>query len=246
MILVIEDEPRDQRWLVDMLAKAGYEVESAGTGAAAIGRAQARVFDAIILDLLLPDMSGEDVLRAIRADGPNGETPVIVATVMVDEGLSAGYQVVDVLTKPVIAADLLGCLARAGVVADGSRTILVVDDDPRALKLAELNLRDGGFQPIGRSDTESALEAVEKDSPAAIVLDLVMPGMSGFDFLELLRRRSNGREIPVIVWTERDLTAAERERLTAMAEGVVLKSAGAASLVEELRRCVRAGGRHEA
>jgi len=242
VILVIEDEPRDQRWLVDLLAKAGYEVESAATGSAAIGRASARTFDAIIVDLLLPDMSGEDVLRAIRADGPNLETPVIVATVMVDKGLSAGYQVVDVLTKPLVAADLLGCLARIGVVADGSRTVLVVDDDPHALKLAERSLRDGGFRAIGRSDVESGLEAVEKDSPAAIVLDLVMPGRSGFDFLELLRRRPNGRQIPVIVWTQRDITAEERERLTTMAEAVVLKSAGTESLVEELRHCLRPAG----
>ena len=72
-----------------------------------------------------------------------------------------------------------------------------------------------------------------------------MPGMSGFDFLELLRRRPHGRKIPVIVWTERDLTAVERGQLTAMAEAVVLKGAGAASLVEELRQCVRARGRDE-
>jgi PAS domain S-box-containing protein len=242
VILVIEDEPRDQRWLVDTLARAGYEVESAGTGAAAIGRAQARLFDAIIVDLLLPDMSGEDVLRAIRAEGPNRGTPVIVATVMVDKGLSAGYQVVDVLTKPLVAADLLGCLARIGVVADGSRTVLVVDDDPHALKLAESSLRDGGFRPICRSDGESGLEAVQKEAPTAIVLDLVMPEMSGFDFLGRLRRRPHGRNIPVIVWTQRDLTAEERERLTTMAEAVVLKSAGTESLVEELRQCLRPAG----
>jgi len=161
---------------------------------------------------------------------------------MVDKGLSAGYQVVDVLTKPLVAADLLGCLARIGVVADGSRTVLVVDDDPQALKLAERSLRDGGFRPICRSDGESGLEAVQKEAPTAIVLDLVMPEMSGFDFLGRLRRAPHGRKIPVIVWTQRDITAEERERLRTMAEAVVLKSAGTQSLVEELRQCLRPTG----
>ena len=171
---------------------------------------------------------------------------MIVATVIADRGLSAGYEVVDVLSKPVVAADLLDRLARAGVIADGSRTVLVVDDDPRALKLAERSLRDGGFRPICRSDAESGLEAVEKEAPAAIVLDLVMPEISGFDFLGRLRHQPHGRDMPVIVWTERDISAEERAHLTAMAEAVVLKSAGAQSLVEELRQCVRPAGRQEA
>jgi protein-histidine pros-kinase len=85
-------------------------------GTAALALTQARKFDAIVLDLLLPDVGGEDVLRAIRADGPNRQTPVIVASVLADKGLSAAYQVIEVLTKPVIAADLLGRLAREGIV----------------------------------------------------------------------------------------------------------------------------------
>src|SRR5207245_3640553 len=226
--------------------RKGYAVESAATGSAAIGRAQARAFDAIVLDLLLPDISGEHVLRAVRGDGPNRETPVIVATVIADRGLSAGYEVVDVLSKPVVAADLLDRLARAGAIAAGSRTVLRADADPRALKLAEPSLRDGGFRPICRSDAESGLEAVEKEAPAAIVLDLVMPEISGFDFLGRLRHQPHGRDMPVIVWTERDISAEERAHLTAMAEAVVLKSAGAQSLVEELRQCVRPAGRQEA
>ena len=116
-ILVIDDERRDQRWTADTLARAGYAVDSAATGAAGLAHAQAARFDAIVLDLLLPDVSGEDVLRAIRADGPNRQTPVIVATVMADKELSASYQVAAVLIKPVVAAELLGRLAREGIVA---------------------------------------------------------------------------------------------------------------------------------
>jgi protein-histidine pros-kinase len=237
-VLVIEDDPRDQKWLADTLSRAGYSVEGVATGEAAITRTRAQVFDAITLDLLLPDMSGQDVLRAIRAQGPNRETPVIVATVVAERGVAAGYQVADVLTKPVDPAQLLGGLARARILAAGGRPVLVVDDDPRALKLVERSLREGGFRPICCGDVVTGLQAVEREAPAAVVLDLGMPGMTGFDFLEALRRHPQGRSMPIIVWTQRDTTAEERQRLASMAEAIVMKGQGAQPLIEELRRCI--------
>ncbi|HWW92158.1 MAG TPA: response regulator [Vicinamibacteria bacterium] len=237
-ILVIEDDPRDQQWLVQTLSRAGYAVECASTGAAAIARSREQAFDAITLDLLLPDIGGQDVLRAIRAEGPNRRTPVIVATVVATKELSAGYHVADFLIKPVSAQELLGGLARASVATGGSRPVLVVDDDPQALKLAERSLREGGYRPVCRSDGETGLVAVDEEAPAAIIVDLVMPGMSGFDFLDLLRRKPGGGSIPVIVWTEKDISDVERRRLAATAESVVLKGEGTGSLVEVLRRYV--------
>jgi signal transduction histidine kinase/CheY-like chemotaxis protein len=237
-ILVVEDEVRDQRWLVETLSGAGYAVECVGTGKAAIERAGERAFDAIILDILLPDVGGQEVLRAIRADGPNRATPVIIATVVAHEGLAVGYHVVDILAKPVHADHLLADLARAGVAAGGNRTLLVVDDDPRALKVAERCLTAGGYRAVCRSDAEGALTALDRDMPAAIVLDLMMPGMNGFEFLDRLRRHPRGRDLPVIVWTEADVTPAQWRLLAARAEGVVLKRDGLASLLEELGRYV--------
>jgi CheY-like chemotaxis protein len=221
------------------------------TGAAAIARAGETVYDAITLDLLLPDLGGQDVLRAIRSQGLNQRTPVIVATVVPHKGLSSGFHVVDVLLKPVQAEDLLDALARAGVTLGGGVRVVVVDDDPLALKLAERGLREAGFDPVCCNDGEVALQAVEREPPAAIVLDLVMPSMNGFDFLDRLRRSPRGRRIAVIVWTQKDLSAVERERLAAAAEAVVSKAEGPGSLIEELRgyalpagRLVLGGGRH--
>ena len=122
VILVIEDEPRDLRWTAETLARAGYAVESATTGQAALDRGQARAFDAIVLDLLLPDVSGENVIRALRAEGPNRETPVIVTTVMAETALSAQHRIAAFLTKPVVASDLLASLAREGVVPAPERS----------------------------------------------------------------------------------------------------------------------------
>jgi CheY-like chemotaxis protein/anti-sigma regulatory factor (Ser/Thr protein kinase) len=237
-ILVIEDDPRDRDWLVDTLSRAGYTIETAGSGAAAIARARTRAFDAITLDLLLPDMSGQEVLRAIRRDGPNRDTPVIVATVVADRGVSAGFEIADVLMKPVDASHLLGSVARIVAARDRSRPILIIDDNPLALKLAQEQLRNAGFSSICSSDGEAGLEAIERHAPAAIVLDLVMPAMSGFDFLRRLRRHGRHRHIPVIVWTERDITLDERRHLLTTTERLVPKGDGPGSLIEELRQCL--------
>ena len=111
----------DQRWMADTLARAGYAVESVSTAAAAMARAQANHFDAIVLDVLLPDLNGEEVLRAIRAQGPNQRTPVLVATVVADKTLALRHDVLEVFTKPVSASALLARLARAGIVAPPGR-----------------------------------------------------------------------------------------------------------------------------
>jgi len=234
-VLVIDDDARDRSWLVDTLIRAGYSVESAPTVAAALTLCRTRRFDAITLDLLLPDGSGLEVLRSLRADGPNRETPVIVVTVVAEKGAAAGFHVHDVLTKPVVVDHLLASLRRARLAPDSARPILVIDDDARALKLAGKTLQQLGYRSVCRSDAKGALQAARESQPAAVILDLVMPEIDGFEFLRRFRRTAGGRRTPVIVWTVKDLTRKERERLEASAQAIVSKSDGAAGLVDELR-----------
>jgi PAS domain S-box-containing protein len=122
-VLVVDDDPKDRAWLVRALGLAGYAVESAETGADAIERVRAQRFDAITLDLLLPDMSGLDVLRELRAGGLSADVPVIVVTVVTEKGVAAGFRVDDVLTKPVRAEDLIASLTRAGVPPRSGRSV---------------------------------------------------------------------------------------------------------------------------
>jgi PAS domain S-box-containing protein len=234
-VLVIEDDARDRQWIVTTLANAGYAPEGVASGGEAIRRAAERAFDAITLDLLLPDMAGREVLRALRGSEPNRTTPVIVVTVLPEKGLVAGFQVHDILTKPVNNEDLLASLDRARVVRDGKRPILVVDDDPGALKLAASTLKKLGYRSVCCGDGAEALAAAEKEQPGAVVLDLLMPEMNGFEFLQRLRRRTSGYQVPVIIWTVKDLSDSERAELMAVAQGIVQKSEGTQALLDELR-----------
>ena len=238
-ILVIEDERGDREWITRALRDAGYAVDAVGNGQAAEAKLHERVYSAITLDLLLPDIDGHRLLRVAQT-GPNWETPVLVVSVQAHQGLAKGFRVHDILAKPVERRDLLASLRRAGVRPDLQHPILIVDDNPRDLKLAERALRDLGYRPVCRSDGEAALCAVADDPPAAVVLDLLMPGMDGVEFLKRLRREEKGARIPVIVWTGKRLEPPEREQLLGVAHGVVLKRDGAEALLEELRGCVRA------
>ena len=123
----------------------------------------------------------------------------------------------------------------------GNRTILVVDDDPAALKLASLALREVGYRPVCCADPEEALRMAEADPPGIVIVDLLMPGVDGFEFVSRFRAMPAGRDVPVIVWTVKDLDAAERRRLQPSITGLVSKNAGGShALVEELRRLLLA------
>ncbi len=119
----------------------------------------------------------------------------------------------------------------------GNRTILVVDDDPAALKIASLALREMGYRPVCNADPEDALRTVEADPPGVVIVDLLMPGVDGFEFVSRFRAMPAGRDVPIIVWTVKELDAPERRRLLPLITGLVSKNAGGShALVEELQR----------
>ncbi|HEY6035368.1 MAG TPA: response regulator, partial [Kofleriaceae bacterium] len=234
-ILVVEDDPADRGKLVAALVAAGYAVEAVSTGAEALARSEERAYDAITLDLLLPDMTGLEVLHHLRG-GRNGAVPVIVVTVIAERGAVAGFAVHDVLAKPFLEEDLVASLRRAGVTTDSDRSVvLVVDDDPASLKVMAATLARLGYLAVCEQDPVRGLRAATEQPPAAIVLDLIMPGMTGFEFLERFRTTTTARSVPVIVWTSKDLSSDELSRLRRSAHAVVSKGdEGNARVLAEL------------
>jgi signal transduction histidine kinase/DNA-binding response OmpR family regulator len=243
VILVVEDEVADRDRLVSVLSAAGYAVEAVATGSEAVARCERRSYAAVTLDLLLPDMTGLDVLRRLR-EGPNGDVPVIVITVVGEPGAVAGFAVHDVLAKPLDEAAVLESLHRAGVRPNGERSVvLVVDDDPASLKVMAATLGRLGYLAVCEQDPVRGLRAATEDPPSAIVLDLLMPGMTGFEFLEQFRTTDAARNVPVIVWTSKDLAADEVARLRRSADAVVSKGhEGNARVLAELTSSMQMRG----
>jgi protein-histidine pros-kinase len=243
VVLVVEHAPDDRARMVRTLQGAGYEVEAVSTGAEAVARCRERAFDAVALDPLLPDMWGWNLLRAVRADGPNRNVPVLVITTVADK-TAACVPVHDYLEKPFKPEELLDSLRRAGIRPDDPRPVLVVDDDPSAQKLARITLEPKGYRVIGISNGETALKMASELHPSVIVLDLLMPGMDGFGFLDRFRRLESGREAIVIVWTAADLSEQDRRRLESSVQSIVLKAPGDTDdLLEGIRRLIPTQGR---
>ncbi len=237
-VLVVEDDARDRELVSTLLDEAGFTVELAHTGADALAACDQREFDAVTLDMLLPDMTGLELLARLRSDARTKQLPIIVVTVVPDERIVAGFTVSDVLHKPLVRGDLYRALERAGVRPDKPGGVLVVDDDPSALRLMDATLAQLGLAAITRSTGASGLEAAERLSPAAIVLDLIMPEMDGLEFLARLRELPAHRRTPVVIWTNKDLSEAEQQTLRAAAQGVAAKAddGGVRGVVAQLRQ----------
>lgn len=236
-VLVIEDNQADQDAIVRALVDAGFQVETATTRAQAAVKLASQTFDAITLDLILPDASGVDVLGDLRASSRNRDVPVVIITVVTGSGAVAGFAVQDILSKPVDGAALIEALKRTGVSPAGSGSVLVVDDDPGSLRLMAASLGQLGYTSTCVGRAVEALRISEQQAPLAVVLDLQMPEMDGFAFLDLFRKIPACRNTPVIVWTVKDLTGDEYQRLQAAAQGIVGKGqSGTTSVAEEVRR----------
>jgi CheY-like chemotaxis protein len=139
----------------------------------------------------------------------------------------AGFAVDDLLAKPLQPAALEAALHRAGVCPPAPGEVWVVDDDPRARELMAATIGQLGLRASTYADGWAAVRDSGAARPVAVIVDLMMPGMSGFELIDRLRATEACRTVPIIVWTAKDLTSDERERLRWTAQAVVAKGARA-------------------
>jgi signal transduction histidine kinase/DNA-binding response OmpR family regulator len=235
LVLVIEDDPRDRQQIEAALVANGYAVETASDGRRAVELCREHGYVAITLDLLLPDTSGWDVLKAIRAQGPNVHTPVVVVSIVADRAGAAAFAVQDYLVKPLGAGDISRALRRSGIEPAASRTVLVVDPDPRSAAELRARLEEDGYRTLHAATPAEALRLLES-GPDAAVVDLQMEGGS-LGLLSRMRRATDRRRLPIIVSVPRQLQRKELEELQRDSLAVVSKgySAGEA-VVRELQQ----------
>jgi CheY-like chemotaxis protein len=234
-VLVIEDNATAREALQKFLTQNGFRAEAAASGEEGLRLARALHPLAITLDLVLPGMDGWAVLTALKADPELADIPVILFTGMADDRSEAfRLGAADFLAKPVDPERLAAVLKRYSG-GSAARRVLVVDDDPDLRQRLRDLLDKEGLEVDEAGDGRAALTRLDEQWPGLILLDLLMPGMDGFTFLGELRRRGEGRSVPVVVLTAKDLTAADYQRLGGPIEKILLKgSLGHEQLLAEV------------
>ncbi len=211
VVLVVDDDPAQRELLTRFLQREGFAVRTAADGRAGLEMARNIRPRAILLDVMMPQMDGWSVLRALKADPELAAIPVVMASFVHEPGLASVLGAADYVVKPV-EWDQLKAVMQRFQAAEGS--VLVVDDDPDARARVRAVLERNDWVVTEAGNGEEALLAVEQSAPQLILLDLTMPVMDGFTFLDALRERPGGKEIAVVVLSARDLNERDRARLS--------------------------------
>src|SRR5712692_8800530 len=241
-ILVIEDNAATGQLIQSQLASSGYETLKCDQPERATEIAAEHQPDAITLDLLMKPVHGLEVLLQLKNDPRTSKIPVIVVTIVDQPGVGTALGADEYLIKPVDKATLLSaverCLKSRGGPAP-ARTILVVEDDLSTLEVIVELLKAYGYAVSTATGGEQARGCVAHALPELVILDLVLPKMSGFELLAEWRSNPRTADLPVFVLTSKDLTKEEEKYIHAHAESLFRKqNSWREPLIKQLERVV--------
>lgn len=220
-ILVVDDEADSRTLLQHLLEEFGCTVFTAEDGIEGIDEARKHRPDLITVDLMMPRMSGWEMLKVLRDDAHLRETPTVVVSIIPEKGSSQTLGDVDVVSKPVDRDELIRTLRRH--LAKSAGRVLIVDDNADTRAILQRYLRDAGLSVFTANHGEAAIEFLRRSRVDLILLDLLMPGIDGFATLERIRSGGTSRNTPVYVLTAKELTPEEKEKIAQSTEGVILK-----------------------
>jgi CheY-like chemotaxis protein/signal transduction histidine kinase/HAMP domain-containing protein len=224
VLLVVEDDPHYGRVLLNLARDTGFKVVVAKTGAEALQMARRYLPTAVVLDVFLPDMLGWTVLNQLKNDPATRHIPVQILTVEEERQYGLERGAFSFMNKPATSDELEAALKRIKeFAATKVRELLVVEDNPaEQMSISELlGAEDIRITAVGSG--AAALKALQENSFDCVVLDLHLPDMSGFTLLSEIQQLPQLRELPVVVFTGRDLTSEEDAVLRQKAKSIVLK-----------------------
>ncbi len=224
-VLVVDDDPAVHDILEATLSKEGYHLMHAKDGVEALDMMRKNPPDIVTLDVMMPKIDGWSVLGIMKSESALEHIPVIMLTIVDDRNLGFSLGAAEYMTKPIDRNRLIALVQR---VAPKDRTgrILVVDDDADVRALVKTTLDDVGMRADEAVNGQEALDWLEQHpAPSLVLLDLMMPKMDGFEFLERVRQKPEFRELPIVVLTAKDLTESERTFLARNTLLILSKSA---------------------
>jgi CheY-like chemotaxis protein len=224
VLLIVEDDPHYARILVDLAHDKGLKVLVAMRGSEALGLARQYRPMAVSLDVFLPDMLGWTVLSQLKQDPETRHIPVQIVTLEEDRRHGLARGAFSFITKPTTTESLEAAMGRIKDYAAPRRKRLLVVEDNAAEQLSITELLGHDDLEIVVADTgEAALAAMRDHACDCVVLDLRLPDMSGFEVLEHISKDDQLADVPVVVFTGRELSAEEDAQLHTLARSVVVK-----------------------
>ncbi len=242
--MVVEDDERAAALATLLLEAEGFQVVVADSAERALELLGDHTLDLITLDLQLPGMSGLELLQRLSADSHLANVPVVIVSGHTDGRIGLCGGAAAVLQKPISRLQLHASLASLGLQERPNKThrVLVVDDDPRAVELIAAYLAPPAYTVVRAYRGSDAIELARQLHPDLILLDLMMPDVSGFDVVEALSRDAETSRIPILVLTAKQVTPQDRETLNRNPENVIhiVKKAGfdRIGFMSEVRRAL--------
>jgi PAS domain S-box-containing protein len=240
-ILVIDDDPDAVYLLQENLNPQEFEVIGARNGQEGLQLARKAQPQVILLDIVMPGADGWQVLHDLKASPATSTIPVVFLTIVDRKALGLRLGAAAYLLKPLDPVEVKETLKRViGATVRPPKHVLIVDDDPDIADMLRQCLPESDFSLDSALDGVAGLQAVEAYRPDIILLDLIMPRLDGFGVIERLRANPQTRDLPIVVISAKELTAAESARLKETV-AVVMKKQGfeGEKLVHEINNVLK-------
>jgi CheY-like chemotaxis protein len=247
LILVVEDNLEAAEILERYLHAGGFQTVVARTGPEALTMAHDLTPVAITLDILLPEIDGWEVLNRLKADEATRDIPVVVVSVIDNPALGRALGAFDYFVKPVDGKALLSRLGQytfTTKVKSAPVRVLVVDDEPANLDLLEALLTPAGFDVVRAGGGQEGIDLAKTQMPNLILLDLMMPDVTGFDVVEALRAEETTSSIPVMVLTSKTLTEDDKRTLNGQVAAIFQRNSVAGTDLTGWLRGIVANRQH--
>jgi signal transduction histidine kinase/CheY-like chemotaxis protein len=240
-VLVVEDDAHAYELISTALGSAGYLSVRARHGEEALRLAREARPIAITLDLVLPGLDGWEVLKTLKSDVTTRDIPVVIISRVDERDLGVALGADDYFVKPVDRDRLLDRVRQLTTTDQSKIRLLVIDDDTSLHELLDEELTHLGYTIESAFNGETGFAAAKESVPDVIILDLMMPGMSGFEVAGLLKDHPSTARIPILVLTSKEISPDDRRELQSKVAAYVQKGKSARDqLVAEIRRLRRA------
>jgi PAS domain S-box-containing protein len=224
-VLVVDDDPAVHDVLAATLGREGYQITHAKDGIEALNILRTNPPDIVTLDVMMPKLDGWSVLGIMKSEPQLADIPVIMLTIVDHRNLGFSLGASEYMTKPIDRNRLVALIQKfAATKRDGA--VLVVDDDPDVRAMVKSTIESVGMRAVEAANGQSAFDWLSAHPrPALVLLDLMMPKMDGFEFLERVRQNPEFVDLPIVVLTAKELTDNERSFLAERTLLVLSKSA---------------------